>query len=1734
MTNRPALPHFVALDTETNGLDFNAPGFRLLEVGACRFEDGRAAASFQRILAGAEEEHVRKRLPGLTESELHSAIAPREALAGLADFCGRLPVVAHYGPSFDFQALDDWAKLHGAPRLEGSRLDSIELALLAAPRSGALIPPNNDGSTPPRGHNLDDICDWLGVIQPEPRHRALPDAQAAGEVVSKLVELLNEELPVRSLQRRLMHRGGHPWAAFLAPAPAGVMSLAEALPGPQPEPLNAEAQERPQFDPESAAAALDEGGVLLRHPRRYRPEQKRMAKRVADALSGGQTSLIEAPTGTGKTLAYLVPALAFSRSAEGEDATVAVSIHTKVLQDQVVSVLMELQETLGRFSWAVLKGAANYLSLPDLADELDEFAPEMSDFAEELDNDSAGNFEEESDERAQESAQAAEAWTLAAIVGWVSQTPTGDWEDLTDWLLRERSEGFPALRWRVSCGDSIGVPITRLEQICFHRRARAAISQADITVLNHAVLLSARTVAGEITHLVCDEAHNLEDSATSAFSESVGEASLQRLFGILGDNRGRGLLRRYREYCQSAESQPIDDEHEASETDDAEAETVDERLQLIRDSLANTAARAKEFARELKRYVLSRAEVGREAAALYGIEYRISAGFDVRGVDYLGVRRLARSLGDALAEVSVGLNRLQVPHLGRQASEQESLRARRLEIQIAGAGRELGNAAKTLRSTVYAKKEDEFVSVAALESKLESGQPPKPPKKASLPRSDSEADFTWELRRMPIDVSKHLRNLWQGLQAAMLTSATLRVNGSFSYIVDRLGLEATNPLDLPSPFKDISQNLLVVLPGHLPLPRGSLLDEFGSAAAEELARLFLLSGGGGMGLFTARKRMLTARDHLRPLMESRDIEVLCQGDQAAMKLIERMRTRTDACLLGNKSFWEGVDLPGDALRLLAIEKLPFPRYGDPLTAARITHLERAGRDGFADYIVPQAVLAFAQGAGRLIRTEDDRGALLVLDRRMRLPMSYNSSFLSALPEGCEPLLPSEAADGYEAIARHLGVDWNEDVRAELAGLPAVGDGQSFDDLRLDARQRNNPELVESRLLEARERLGLSHWRPLQRELMLKLLLGAGADVLAVMPTGSGKSLIFQLPAALMAGVTIVTSPLIALMRDQVDTLRSRGHYWVAAVYSGQSQTEQLEIFRGAASGRYRLLYVSPERLWLTSFHEALRDVEISLVVVDEAHCISAWGQNFRPEYSLITRAVRELVGSQRERPPIVALTATATRRTAEDIQERLGLRLADGTDAAHPDRPELRYFVEDCEDFDERRRRVLEVLRAYRGRSAIVYVPRRRDAAALASLLSADRHAAAAYHAGLKPHRRKMVEEAFRHGEVDVVVSTSAFGMGIDKPDVALVLHLEMPQSIEDYVQETGRAARGAASGDGPPAGDCVLLRTPRDCHIHRYFVEMSAPVLEVVQEVWDAYCDKRILPAASVFGHSEDRKADDVAAALLLLEEHGSLKRRPDRYWLCAVTVPDDWQQRLRPTSAPNLGRFVKRIMRFAGEPFILPEECDTQGWNYDEAERALLQADRDEVLTIRVLEYAMEVDVDPAADPDWVAVQASLDKQRQRFKRRSDQAKAFARSDKRCRRARLLEHLSANSAERCEGCDVCVPSLPRPWQEHQLAPEQMENAIPVKPVIKALITNTEDVGFSRANIALALIDKLRENPPERLKEHRLRGSLAHCSLGQVNEAIDEMIDDREIAEVEESFTKDGGEIRYDMLRVV
>lgn len=404
--------------------------------------------------------------------------------------------------------------------------------------------------------------------------------------------------------------------------------------------------------------------------------------------------------------------------------------------------------------------------------------------------------------------------------------------------------------------------------------------------------------------------------------------------------------------------------------------------------------------------------------------------------------------------------------------------------------------------------------------------------------------------------------------------------------------------------------------------------------------------------------------------------------------------------------------------------------------------------------------------------------------------------------------------------------------------------------------------IDDALISLRKHFGFDCFRAGQTEVITAVLEGKNAVV--VMPTGSGKSLCYQLPAMMLSGATLVVSPLIALMKDQVDALQAR-NLPATFINSSITTSEQHQRIEGLRRGQYKLVYVAPERFRSPRFVEVLQSIGLSLFAVDEAHCISTWGHDFRPDYLKLRSAISALGGV-----PTLALTATATPYVRSDIIQQLGL-IKPPTFVSGFDRPNLSIEVVHTEREWEKIAHIKRLAVNHQG-SGIIYASTRKAVEQVAASLQFEGLRVAAYHAGMSDALRIRAQEEFMSGRTQMIVATNAFGMGIDKRDIRFVAHYHMPGSIEAYYQEIGRAGR-----DGLPS-DCVLLFNYADKNTHDFFIEGSYPDLSTIQSVYDALTStglKRIELSAKEISRLADTGNEMAAnSALYLLERAGHIQR--------------------------------------------------------------------------------------------------------------------------------------------------------------------------------------------------------------------------------------------------------------------
>jgi ATP-dependent DNA helicase RecQ len=526
----------------------------------------------------------------------------------------------------------------------------------------------------------------------------------------------------------------------------------------------------------------------------------------------------------------------------------------------------------------------------------------------------------------------------------------------------------------------------------------------------------------------------------------------------------------------------------------------------------------------------------------------------------------------------------------------------------------------------------------------------------------------------------------------------------------------------------------------------------------------------------------------------------------------------------------------------------------------------------------------------------------------------------------------------------------------------------------------------------------------------------GRDVLVLMPTGGGKSLCYQVPALAMPGLTLVVSPLISLMHDQVDALKRKG-VPVAALHSGMTADESSACIAAAGSGALEMLYIAPERFDSTAFSDALPHLPVGLLAVDEAHCISQWGYDFRPSY-LRLGEVRDRLSC-----PVIALTATATPEVRRDIELRLRLRnpviITRGFD-----RRNLAWHVLRVDGNAHRITLLRDLLRARGGGSAVVYASTRRSVDVVTDQLNRTGLLAAGYHAGIAPDERSRLQDRFMNGTVRVIVATNAFGMGIDKPDVRMVAHVTMSSNLEGYYQEAGRAGR-----DGGPS-NCVLLHAYADRTTHEFLISQAYPPRRAVQSVFTTLA--AMAPAGRRFAVSPAMLAAASAGACMPRQAESSLRILAESQ-LVRMLGPERAEPHLRFIVQPDRAVSALRAMNRAGDAELLrrmavalrPEPV--RGGSLRGAGRTVL-ADlarlHDEGWvelrrTTGMLMVERVCNAQPARLPiDWKSIDSRREREVLRLARM--QGYAFARS---CRRAYVLRYFGdPDATDRCTGCDNCL----------------------------------------------------------------------------------------------------------------
>lgn len=612
------------------------------------------------------------------------------------------------------------------------------------------------------------------------------------------------------------------------------------------------------------------------------------------------------------------------------------------------------------------------------------------------------------------------------------------------------------------------------------------------------------------------------------------------------------------------------------------------------------------------------------------------------------------------------------------------------------------------------------------------------------------------------------------------------------------------------------------------------------------------------------------------------------------------------------------------------------------------------------------------------------------------------------------------------------------------------------------------------------RFGLDSFRPGQREVIEAVL--AGRDTLCIMPTGGGKSLCYQLPSLARPGVTVVVSPLIALMKDQVDSLAGCG-IAAACINSSMSLAEQGEKMDALLRGEYRLLYVAPERLRHGGFLRAIQNVDVQMLAVDEAHCISQWGHDFRPDYARLGK-FRQRIGN----PQVVALTATATSLVQQDICTVLELREPARFVSGFA-RPNLSLAVETPAGNAARDRRLVAFLNAAAG-GGIIYASTRKNCEHVVELVSSQTGLRPEfYHAGMPHEDRRRVQDNFMSGKTRVVVATNAFGMGIDKADLRYVVHYNLPGSLEAYYQEAGRAGR-----DGLPSR-CLMLYSWQDRFIQEFFIENSYPSREIVRQVYGFLAAFEQEPVEITLQEIRDQLGlsigtQGIANCENLLEKAGAIERLDSQRNMAAVRIASQLPSLvdLLPRGARTRRRVMLAIEKTVGplrgelvlfDPRRLTEKLDLKWESIQESLR--------QFLAIPGFEYippfrgrAIHVRNRERKFADLEIDFAELDRRKKAEFDRLERVIRFATSG-RCRQLDVLEYFGDSTGKACGCCDRCQPGLfdSPVWRSEPVpipgSPSSNRGALPGQPSTAAAADPAHSLHSpenSRKNRPAAVLD--------------------------------------------------------------
>jgi ATP-dependent DNA helicase DinG len=910
------MPTLVSVDIETTGLDSQKDA--ILEIGAVRFNGRRVEAEWESLInPGRSIPAFITQLTGITNQMVAQAPTLRDVFADLKYFVGEAPIVGH-NVRFDLSFL----RRKGAFELNDV-VDTYEMAAILLPSA--------------ERYNLGALAQTLAVPLPA-THRALDDALVTHGIYLRLHEIALD-LPIDLLAEIVRMSEPLEWGGYWAFREAlrqrskdtvRARKVPKAHFGPlfSERPERALAPLRPNvemfaLDEEEVAAVLEHGGAFSRHfPYfEHRPQQVEMLRAITEALSESRHLLVEASTGVGKSIAYLVPAALWALQ---NNTRVVVSTNTINLQDQLMKKdIPDVREALGiDIRAAVLKGRSNYLC-PRRLEILRRRGPESAD----------------------------EVRVLAKIMTWLSDSGTGDRGDINLNGPVERE-----IWARISAEDEGCTSENCLQRTggaCPFYRARQAAQSAHILIVNHALLLAdvatGNRVLPEYDYLIVDEAHHLEEATTNALSFRVTQYEVERLLRELGGPKS-GVLG----WCLGTLEGVL------SPSDFA---AVNHIVQQATDLAFRFENQVRQFFITINDFLTEQRD-GRPVGT-YAHQERIlpatrtQPAWEAVEIVWDDAQQALHALLENVAQLAEVMANL------LESLPEESLD---LYTQLTDLYRRLKEVQDNLNALVFEPDEGQiyWAEIQPDGRKL-------------------------SLHAAPLHIGPLMeRYLWYEKAAVILTSATLTAAGEFDYLRGRLYARDAYELALGSPF-DYESAALVYVPNDIPEP--SDRHGFQRALNQSLIRLCQATGGRALVLFTSYAQLRSTSQAIAPALAENDIQVYEQGEGASPHaLLESFRIADKAVLLGTRAFWEGVDVPGEALSVLVIVKLPFDVPSDPIIASRSETFE----DPFYQYALPEAILRFRQGFGRLIRTQYDRGVVAILDRRV-LTKRYGRSFIDSLP-----------------------------------------------------------------------------------------------------------------------------------------------------------------------------------------------------------------------------------------------------------------------------------------------------------------------------------------------------------------------------------------------------------------------------------------------------------------------------------------------------------------------------------------------------------------------------------------------------------------------------------------------------------------------------------------------------------------------------------------------------------------